>query len=401
MTTKSSTRTRAVFCRLALLSSEESRGEGYLLIRGRRVVGFEPKLPKSALAVDLPDGVLVPGFVSAHTHLAFSHLERPLRESRSFTGWITELLGAPKKTEAGPAAGAERLRRSGVTCVGDHDPDGSGAAALRAAGLRGCAFREFFAFEPNSDPPSAGRSSACVRVGLAPHAPYTVVERAATRAAKRGVPISVHLAETEEERRWLAQGDGPIEALLLARGRRPAMPWRASTPLTWLRRTGLLRRGTLIIHGNCLSDAELGELARVRVRAVHCPGTHRNFRRGDTPLRKWVRAGLPFALGVDSLASNSELSVLSEMHLLRRSDPWLDARAIVHAALEEGARALGRPEAGHLRPGAAADFVLLRSQVPRNLAARSRQEWVSELLCSLPPVAGTWLAADGWLDADR
>lgn len=364
-------------------------------------MGFEPKLPKEALAVELPDGVLVPGFVSAHTHLAFSHLKKPLRESRSFTGWITELLAAPGRTQNGPASGVRRLRRSGVTCVGDHDPDGSGAAALRAAGLRGCAFREFFAFEPGSEPPAPGRNSARVRAGLAPHAPYTVVEQAAKQAAAAGVPVSVHLAETEEERRWLSHGDGPVEELLRARNRRPAMPWRRSTPLTWLRRTGLLRRNTLIIHGNCLSDSEISALVRSRARAVHCPGTHRYFRRGETPLRRWVRAGLPFALGVDSLASNSDLSILHEMRLMTQSDPWLSPRAIVKAALEEGARALGRPEAGHLLPGAAADFVLLRSHVPRNLTARSRHAWICELLCSHPPVAGTWLAADGWSGVDR
>ena len=52
---------------------------------------------------------------------------------------------------------------------------------------------------------------------------------------------------------------------------------------------------------------------------VHCPGAHLYFGRPPFPWRRWCRAGVPIALGTDSLARNREVDMLREMALLRES----------------------------------------------------------------------------------
>ncbi|HKE02109.1 MAG TPA: amidohydrolase family protein, partial [Planctomycetota bacterium] len=150
------------------------------------------------------------------------------------------------------------------------------------------------------------------------------------------------------------------------RGRRPAFPVPDLGPVAILAAAGLLRRGTLAVHANALRDAEITALARAGCVAVHCPGTHAFFRRGEPPVRRWIRAGLRFAIGTDSLASNDALDVFSEMAHLAASDPSIPAARIFEAATATGAAALGDRDAGTLLPGAPAELIGLAIDVPRS-----------------------------------
>jgi cytosine/adenosine deaminase-related metal-dependent hydrolase len=255
--------------------------------------------------------------------------------------------------------------------------------------LRGVAYRELFAFEPAKGEAGARAAATAarrcagdgVRAGLAPHAPYTVCAEALGATGATRLPVSVHLAETPEEREWCFFGRGPIESLLEERGRRPVLPIPRGSPVDVLERAGLLRPRTLVVHANALTRDEIGRLVRAGCVAVHCPGTHAYFRRGAPPVRRWIEAGLPFALGTDSLASNDDPRVLGEMARLRRSDPACPARAIVDAATRGGAEALGLPDAGRLSPGSRADLVSLAFEPPR------RDSDFLEALVHDPPIA--------------
>ena len=63
--------------------------------------------------------------------------------------------------------------------------------------------------------------SARVRIGLSPHAPYSVAaplwQQAIALATERALPLTVHLAETREELAFLSAGTGPFADLLAAR----------------------------------------------------------------------------------------------------------------------------------------------------------------------------------------
>jgi cytosine/adenosine deaminase-related metal-dependent hydrolase len=372
---------------------DDVRRDGVLVVERGRVAEWRARPPKGSRVVDPGGRTLVPGLVCAHSHLVHTHLAGATRRRR-FAGWIRQVLASPAPAFDSTASGARALLSRGVTALGDHDPDGSGARAMEAAGLRGIAFREFLAFDPARGAQEARAAAAAarraatrgVRPGLAPHAPYTVAAGALREASRSALPISIHLAETEEEREWLGEGTGPLEKLLRERGRRPSFPVPRCSPVDVLEKAGLLRPGTLVVHANALSARELGRLARARCIAVHCPGTHGFFRRGDPPIRRWRAAGLRFALGTDSLASNDELDLLGEMSTLRAADPSIPAAAIVDAVTRGGAVALGLRGAGSLRPGSWADFVSLE------LAPQRSASDLLEALVHRPRVASVHLA---------
>jgi cytosine/adenosine deaminase-related metal-dependent hydrolase len=390
--------------RHAFAGPEGYRSDGYLVVRGGRFLGIRAKPPRGARVAELRGDTIIPGLVNAHAHLRFSHLGGFLPAGSSFVSWIEGVLGAPRPALRDAVAGARRMRAAGTTCVGDFDPDGLGAGAMAAAGLRGVAYREFFSFDPATacdDARAASRAvaetvnkqktRARIAAGLAPHAPYTVAEPA-FRAMGRG-RIALHFMETPEERRWVERGEGPIERLLRARGRRPPMPVPACSPVTYLERNGLLRKGVLLVHANACTSRELVKLASSGAVLVHCPGTHAFFRRGTPPVYEWIRAGVPFALGTDSLASSDTLDLCEEAARLSAADARLDPGKILEAVTYRAGRALGLAGAGTLSPGAPADFVVLEGADTPTRSASAARRALAEYAVSRPKVVEVCTAA--------
>jgi cytosine/adenosine deaminase-related metal-dependent hydrolase len=308
--------------------------------------------------------MLLPGFVAAHTHLDLAGFHRRIPAGRSFPDWIRALLGAragvlPAELERATRAAAERLLATGTTCVGDIDATGRLAAVARGLRLRVRRYREVL------DAGDASRAADALRAlesprrhvalwteGLSPHAPYTISAELWTAIARHArrhrAPCAIHWAETPEERAWLERGLGPFAGLL-------AHPPRRSG-LDAIEAAGLLGPRTALIHGNDATPDERGRIARSGAVLVHCPGTHAFFGRERFDAEAWRAAGVPLALGTDSLASNDDLDMGREMALFRAAQPGFGPAQVLEMATGSAARAVGLAgRVGTLDVGAWAD----------------------------------------------
>ncbi len=379
-------------------------GGGLLVERGtvRRVLGSRRAVLRARTAhsvgrvgfVELEELVLTPGLVDAHAHLDLGALRGRIPARHGFVSWIRALVRAraglsEHDLECGVRAGTRALLASGTTAVGDIDASGASARLASARGPRLVLYREVLdAWDPERTATALGkvrvrmRPRARVHEGLSPHAPYTtsaaLLAEARALAERRALRIAIHWAESREEGQWLRSGAGELAALL------PTSPRRAGLEL--LDAAGLLTPRTALVHGNFPRAGEPELLARRGVALVHCPGTHAFFARPRFPLERYRAAGVTLALGTDSLASNQALDMRREMALLRASFPRLAPAVVFAMASVGGARALGLPDLGHARPGAAADLVAWR------LAARTRAAALEELTAASPPVARLFLA---------
>jgi cytosine/adenosine deaminase-related metal-dependent hydrolase len=343
---------------------------------------------------DLDGLVLTPGLVDAHAHLDLGALRGRIAPGPDFVSWIRALISARARLsgrdlERGVRAGTGELLASGTTAIGDVDASGASARLAPGLGPRIVVYREVLDVWNPARTAAALRlvraglpARARVREGLSPHAPYTTSRRLLARAreiaGRRGLALSIHWAESREEGRWLLSGAGALAALL------PPSP--RCSGLELLDAAGLLTPRTSLVHGNFPAAGEPELLARRGVTLVHCPGTHDFFERSRFPLERYRAAGVPLALGTDSLASNRVLDMRCEMMRLRASFPRLAPAEAFAMATEGGARALGLPSLGHARPGAAADLAAWR------LAARTRAAALEELTAACPPVVHVLLA---------
>ncbi len=137
-------------------------------------------------------------------------------------------------------------------------------------------------------------------------------------------------------------------------------------PVEWLERNELLSPNLVAIHGVWLTLNEIRAFARAHVPVVHCPGSNQaTGAGGPMPLPEMVREGVLVGLGTDSPFLTGDFSLRSAMrdcgfvHRGHRWDPSIiPTQTLLDLCTINGARALGTA-AGTLRPGAAADFVVL------------------------------------------
>jgi 5-methylthioadenosine/S-adenosylhomocysteine deaminase len=353
-------------------------------------VGPDHLVPRPADAIEdrYDDGLLLPGLINTHTHLELTGLSGG-PPGPDFTGWITGVRQA--KAARAPDAFAEAARRgirecwaAGVTTIGDTGDSGAVIEALAELGGSGVVYQEVFGPHPAQlDESLAGLRSAVdrlgrhagdrIRLGVSPHAPYTVsgplYGAVAAYAADQALPLAVHLAESRVESELLAHARGSFAEAWTRRG--IPHPPGGHTPVEWLEAHGVLGERTLCIHLVQASAADLDILARHRAAVAHCPLSNRAHGHGDAPLAAMLARGLRVGVGTDSVLSVGTLDLLAEARVAR-SLAGLDAAEALALCTTGAAAALGwADEIGSLEPGRWGDCVILRSP-PSRLAPEER-----------------------------
>lgn len=322
-----------------------------------------------AKRLDLGRAWLLPPFVNAHTHLDLTHMGPRELDERGFEGFVAAVRAERCVEESDVAASIRRgvamSRAGGVVAVGDIGgavrgrPSLSAWRALRASGMSGVSFLEFFAagrgwqdriasvehelhralseinLEDKLSPARKQVLGQRLRLGLQPHAPYSVCHAAYTHALALaqtfGLPLCTHLAETMLEREFIGQASGPFRALLESIGLWDdallAEYGRGLRPIEHLRAV-LAERPMLAVHLNDVSDAEIESLAAMSgLTVVYCPRASDYFRSsqvfGPHCYREMIRAGIRVVLGTDSIVNLpkncTRISTLDEaVHLHRR-----------------------------------------------------------------------------------
>jgi 5-methylthioadenosine/S-adenosylhomocysteine deaminase len=300
----------------------------------------------------LPDHVVTPGLFNLHTHAAMTLL-RGLGDDLPLMTWLTTRIWPVEKAllsedfvAAGTRLACLEMLRGGTTCFSDmyFFPDAAGIAA-REIGIRahlGITVIDF--------PSAAGsdaddyldrglalfdrlRDEPLLSFAFAPHAPYTISDRTFDRIGmlmgQTGLPMQIHLHETEDEiRREVAE-----------HGVRPAVR---------LERLGLMGPALTAVHSVHLDDHEVALFADRGVSIAHCPASNLKLASGIPHIARYLDAGINLGIGTDGTASNNRLDMPSEMRLASllakgasgRADVF-GAHQVLHAATLAGAKACG------------------------------------------------------------
>ena len=168
---------------------------------------------------NFPKSVIMPGFVNAHTHLEYVAFTG-FGDGLDFGGWISlhlkrKLALSFEEVVSLARLGAAECLASGITTVMDASYSAASPRACSDLGLKAIVGLEVL----GADPGQALRRfeelrviaqpalSSQVRLGISPHAPYTVSTEVYAAARKLGVPVVTHLAESADERSWLTRGE--------------------------------------------------------------------------------------------------------------------------------------------------------------------------------------------------
>lgn len=361
---------------------------GAVLVNGGQIVWVGRQSELASFNTDeiveekLGAAVLMPGLVNAHTHLELTTL-RGFLEGFEFREWLrtlhavrSEVLSSEDLVDASRLGIAEALRH-GITTMADTSESATPLQAMNELGVRGIVYVEVFGPNPSEANESLARlrdkvaalkaaETEQVRVGISPHAPYTVSANlfriTAELAQNEQLPLAVHIAESHAETQFVRDGEGPFALRLRARG--ITVDATRGSPIELLENCGVLKATPLLIHAVQVSENDLGIIANNGATIVHCPISNAKLGHGIAPLDLMLAHGIAVGLGSDSVASNDRMHLLEEarqaslFHSLRSGRPdSLTAQQALTLATLGGARALGIDSSvGSLEPGKLADM---------------------------------------------
>lgn len=328
----------------------------------------------AAIVLDATGCAVIPGLVNAHHHLLQSAF-RTLPGTRhvAMREWLAVMARAYRAAavdaELCAAAAAVGLAESllcGVTTVADHhltwpaDADDVEIAEAVAGAARGLGGRLVFVRGTAGGDPDVAAASAealVARFGARSDDGLLALAVGPAGVHSDGFETFATLREVALRhglpRRTQAGEQVDVEVAAERYGRRP---------LELLAEWGWLEEGVCIAHLCEITPGEVAAVAASGAAATHAPGCDLPMGWGLAPAGTLLDAGVTVGLGTSGGGSNDAGHLLADARLAMQVSPLagrpLTALDALTMATAGSARGLGRPELGHLEPGAAADLAI-------------------------------------------
>lgn len=321
------------------------------------------------------EGVLAPGFVNVHCHLELSHMKGVVPER---TGLIPFLKNIPalrntftedQKLDARHTAFNDMLNK-GVVAVGDIS-NTADIIDLRARDkMHFHTFVEALGFtRQNADRAfeyankvyevyaSQQPTKMLLRQSITPHAPYSVSDTLFCLIDKHlpTAPISIHNQESEDENQFYTTGEGMVCELLQLMG----IDYSGFTPTgmpslesytQWLSK----EHPFIFVHNTSSTKRDV-QYAHTYAPYVHwclCPNANLYIEGRLPDIEMLMNEGAHICIGTDSLASNHQLCVLSELYTIKQAFPLFGWDTLLTWGTRNGAAALQMQDVvGCLKPG--------------------------------------------------
>jgi cytosine/adenosine deaminase-related metal-dependent hydrolase len=365
--------------------------DGALVIQQDRIaaVGKAAELKERYPAeerVDLGGKLIIPGLIDTHVHLAQA-LIRGCADDMALIEWLCDrvwvLQGNFNEDDGRVSAQlciAEMLKSGTTTFLESGLADRYGysgiAEVVRDSGIRACLGKIVmdigtYATKSNAMYPGMretreqsllgtlkmydqwnGKADGRLRVWFGPRTPGGVTpelyREMVSEARKRGMGITMHLAEVEADKIFLNETYG-------------------LTPVDFAESVGLLGPDVVLVHMVWLTQPELEKLARTGTHVSHNPSSNTKLASGICKVPQMLATGVNVSLGCDGGPSNNDYDLIREMKLaaiLHKGvslDPLtVPAETVLEMATINGARAVGMAdEIGSLEAGKKADLVVI------------------------------------------
>lgn len=339
---------------------------------------------KESEPVEFFNGIIIPGFVNCHCHLELSHLKGAISKKTGLGGFLTELQQIRKsspETILSAASAADRaMYDEGIVLCADICNTSFTFGIKKESKISYINLLEVFATDPGQ---AEIRMNEAVKLSresekhglpfsIVPHTVYAVslplFKLIKEKTADNSV-TSIHFLETEGEEAFVKEHSGPLMETFKKSG---MISDKLLTPRSCI--SAILDEvtpsGSLILVHNTFADPET--VNRINNRGnVHwclCPNANVYIENRVPPVAMLAGERCDIVTGTDSLASNGNLSILSELKTIQAHFQSISLTDLISWATINGARALGQEDKfGKIEPGKKPGLLLLDGVDLKNL----------------------------------
>jgi len=313
---------------------------------------------KEIHSTEFHNGVIVPGFVNAHCHLELSHLKGQIKSGLGIAGFIKAVtdyrINDSEIIESATKQAIREIEITGTVAIGDICNTLDTFFLKSRSSIFFHNFIEVFGINPLAAERIIENAIGIIEgfqglqngaTSLTPHSTYSLSnelwDRLRNQINKSDLPVSIHYAESLPEFEYLINGTGP----LMERYKLLNIPFDAPlglTPFKVITDNMNHNKDVLFIHNTFASVEELVELNRIYRKAtfVTCPESNLIIEGKLPDLVSMYKHGLRIAIGTDSLASATSLSMLYHIKLLQEHFPDIPFSEVLKWSTLNGAEAL-------------------------------------------------------------
>jgi cytosine/adenosine deaminase-related metal-dependent hydrolase len=302
------------------------------------------------------EGYLVPGFVNAHCHLELSHLKNKVD---THTGLVDFVIAVQqfRNTDLAEVESAMRLAENemienGIVAVGDISNTSNSFNLKKENNIYYHTFLEALGFTSSRSETVMTQilqlksqiSELNLIASISPHAPYSVSRELFQKlAAQQESVYTLHHLESLEEIMFLKEKVGDFLKLydFFNINIDEFNPSENSATLYWLNNFNVEK--LILVHNTFLSD-DAYELISEKIKNVFwclCPNANMYIENRLPNIPSLIKKGAKICIGTDSLASNHQLNILSELQTIKKHYPEIPSEYLLQCASINGAEALG------------------------------------------------------------
>jgi cytosine/adenosine deaminase-related metal-dependent hydrolase len=310
--------------------------------------------------IELP-GILSPGLVNCHCHLELSHMKGHINEGTGLIDFVTSVVSKRHFPEeeilAGIKNAEDEMLRNGIVAAGDICNNILTVSQKSQGRIWYHNFIEASGFDPLIAEQRFQRSLEIFQEygrlysipiesnSIVPHAPYSVADALWEKILHfpGNNLLTIHNQETMEEDEWFRTGKGNMKTLYQKMNIDTSsfIPSGKSSLQSWLVKF-LRYQSVILVHNVYTSEADVA-FARSTGKNLYwclCPNANLYISQGLPDVEMLMENNCTIVLGTDSLASNHELNIVSEMKVLRNRFPGIHLDELLRWGTINGARAL-------------------------------------------------------------
>lgn len=279
-------------------------------------------------------GAIVPGFINTHCHLELSHMLAQIPQHTGLVAFVQQIISSrqadAEKIDMAMRNADKQMFENGIVAVADISNQIASKEIKQRSKIYYHTFVEAMGFNPQRANVIMEYATGIkneftpLAASVVPHAPYSVSPQLfalINEAAEiEDTLISIHNQETTNENDFFQDKSGGFLALYKFLGLDIDFfkPTGKTSLQSWL--PFIKKQKTLLVHNTVSSKADIifAKQSHQNLYWCLCPQANLYIENSLPDIDLLIDEEVKITLGTDSLASNKQLNILSEMKTLQQ-----------------------------------------------------------------------------------